>query len=184
MQVKRIVANIAAENVAAARRFYQDILGLDLLMDLGWIATYGSSRKMSVQVSIMSEGGSGDLHPVQADGIRAVRRARTEDALLRPGGVPPWVHAQNVATSAIEPCNDDDLIARPDAPEALEHFGLEGQPGLGCAFVGLSGGRFEIGQRRLNPPDGLHVETRHVLLPISVRHRAARGQKVSTTGNS
>jgi catechol 2,3-dioxygenase-like lactoylglutathione lyase family enzyme len=58
MQVKRIVANIAVENVAAARRFYQDILGLDLLMDLGWIATYGSSQKMSVQVSIMSEGGS------------------------------------------------------------------------------------------------------------------------------
>jgi catechol 2,3-dioxygenase-like lactoylglutathione lyase family enzyme len=63
MQVKRIVANIAAENVAAARRFYQDILGLDLLMDLGWIATYGSSQKMSVQVSIMSEGGSGTPVP-------------------------------------------------------------------------------------------------------------------------
>ena len=58
MHVKRIVANIAAENVAAARRFYQDILGLDLLMDHGWIATYGSSQKMSVQVSIASEGGS------------------------------------------------------------------------------------------------------------------------------
>jgi catechol 2,3-dioxygenase-like lactoylglutathione lyase family enzyme len=58
MQVKRIVANIAADNVAAARRFYQDILGLDLLMDLGWIATYGSSERMSMQVSIMSEGGS------------------------------------------------------------------------------------------------------------------------------
>ena len=58
MHVKRIVANIAAENVAAARRFYQDILGLDLLMDHGWIATYGSSQKMSVQISIASEGGS------------------------------------------------------------------------------------------------------------------------------
>ena len=58
MHVKRIVANIAAENVTAARRFYQDILGLDLLMDHGWIATYGSSQKMSVQVSIASEGGS------------------------------------------------------------------------------------------------------------------------------
>ena len=51
MQVKRIVANIAAEDIAAARRFFhQDILGLDVLMDHGWIATYGSSQKMSVQV--------------------------------------------------------------------------------------------------------------------------------------
>jgi len=45
MQVKRIVANIATEDIAAARRFYQGILGLDLLMDHGWLATYGSSRR-------------------------------------------------------------------------------------------------------------------------------------------
>ena len=63
MQVKRIVANIAAEDIAAARRFCQDILGLDVLMDHGWIATYGSSQKMSVQVSIASEGGSGTPVP-------------------------------------------------------------------------------------------------------------------------
>ena len=59
MQVKRIVANIAAEDVSAAKRFYHDILGLGVLMDHGWIVTYGSSQRMSVQVSIASEGGSG-----------------------------------------------------------------------------------------------------------------------------
>lgn len=59
MKVKRIVANIATPDVAKAKAFYHDILGLDLLMDHGWIATYGSDAKMSVQVSIASEGGSG-----------------------------------------------------------------------------------------------------------------------------
>jgi catechol 2,3-dioxygenase-like lactoylglutathione lyase family enzyme len=63
MQVKRIMANIAAEDVSAARRFYQDILGLDVLMDHGWWLTYGSCQKMSVQVSIASEGGSGTPVP-------------------------------------------------------------------------------------------------------------------------
>ena len=63
MQVKRIMAIIAAEDIAAAKHFYQDILGLDVLMDHGWIATYGSSQKMSVQVSIASEGGSGTPVP-------------------------------------------------------------------------------------------------------------------------
>lgn len=63
MKVKRIVANIATEDVAAAKRFYQDILGLDLLMDHGWLATYGSAQKMSVQVSVASEGGSGTPVP-------------------------------------------------------------------------------------------------------------------------
>jgi catechol 2,3-dioxygenase-like lactoylglutathione lyase family enzyme len=59
MKVKRIVANIATPDVAKAKAFYRDILGLDLLMDHGWIATYGSDAKMSVQISIASEGGSG-----------------------------------------------------------------------------------------------------------------------------
>ena len=63
MKVKRIVANIRTPDVAAARRFYGDVLGLDLLMDQGWIATYGSAETMSLQVSIASEGGSGTPVP-------------------------------------------------------------------------------------------------------------------------
>ena len=63
MKVRRIVANIATPDVAAAKRFYHEVLGLDVLMDLGWIATYGSPRKASAQVSIMSEGGSGTPVP-------------------------------------------------------------------------------------------------------------------------
>src|SRR5262245_54027869 len=58
MKVKRIVANVEAPIPAAAKRFYQDVLGLELLMDRGWIATFGSGQKMSVQISFMSEGGS------------------------------------------------------------------------------------------------------------------------------
>src|SRR5689334_22521890 len=63
MKVKRIVANIAAKDLAAARRFYGEILGLDVLMDHGWITTYGSAQKMTVQVGIASEGGSGTPVP-------------------------------------------------------------------------------------------------------------------------
>lgn len=63
MKVKRIVANISGKKISAAKKFYEDILGLDMMMDLGWIATYGSKTKMSVQVSFMSEGGSGTEVP-------------------------------------------------------------------------------------------------------------------------
>lgn len=63
MKVNRIVANIAVKDVAAAKRFYQDILGLDILMDHGWIVTYGSAQKMTVQVGIATEGGSGTPVP-------------------------------------------------------------------------------------------------------------------------
>jgi hypothetical protein len=44
-------------------RIHRDTLELDLLMDHGWIATYGSSRRMSVQVSFASEGGTGTPVP-------------------------------------------------------------------------------------------------------------------------
>ena len=58
MIVKRIVANIAAKDIELARRFYGEVLGLDCLMDQGWILTYGSEQEMTVQVSIATQGGS------------------------------------------------------------------------------------------------------------------------------
>jgi hypothetical protein len=57
--------------------------------------------------------------------MRAVGRARTEDALLCPGGVSAWMYAQNVATCAIEPGDDNDLIAGMKAPETFEHLRFE-----------------------------------------------------------
>jgi catechol 2,3-dioxygenase-like lactoylglutathione lyase family enzyme len=63
LEVQRIVANVRAVDPALAEKFYGDILGLDLLMDMNWIRTYGSKTKMSVQVSFMSEGGSGTPVP-------------------------------------------------------------------------------------------------------------------------
>jgi catechol 2,3-dioxygenase-like lactoylglutathione lyase family enzyme len=95
LQVKRIVANIAAEDVSAARRFYQDILGLDVLMDQGWITTYGSSQKMSVQVSIMSEGGSGTPVPdlsIEVDDLdTALERMKKAKVAIKYGPADePW----------------------------------------------------------------------------------------------
>ncbi|QNM94986.1 alpha/beta fold hydrolase [Chitinimonas koreensis] len=63
MQVRRIVANIATAEPARAEAFYRDLLGLELLMDHGWIRTYGSEQPMGVQLSIAAEGGSGTAVP-------------------------------------------------------------------------------------------------------------------------
>src|SRR5690606_5084802 len=63
MAVKRIVANIATPDPAAARAFYADILGLDLLMDHGWLVTYGNDAATTPQVSFAIEGGSGTPVP-------------------------------------------------------------------------------------------------------------------------
>jgi catechol 2,3-dioxygenase-like lactoylglutathione lyase family enzyme len=74
MRVRRIIANIATSDIAAARRFYQDVLGLDLLMDHGWIATYGSTETMDVQISFAEQGGSGTPVPdlsIEVDDVEA-----------------------------------------------------------------------------------------------------------------
>lgn len=80
MRVRRIVSNIAAADIAAARRFYHDVLGLEIMMDHGWIATYGSPQQMAVQISVASEGGSGTPVPdlsIEVDDIDATLEAMT-----------------------------------------------------------------------------------------------------------
>ena len=59
MKVKRIVANIKTRKISAAKRFYGKALGLDILMNHGWLITYGSAAKMTTQLSFASQGGSG-----------------------------------------------------------------------------------------------------------------------------
>lgn len=63
MKVKRIVSNIFTSDLKAAEVFYKKILGLELLMDHGWINTYGSPEPMSVQISFATEGGSDTAVP-------------------------------------------------------------------------------------------------------------------------
>lgn len=63
MKVKRIVANIDTMNVSEAKVFYQEILGLDVLMNHEWIVTYGSGEVMDVQISFASQGGSSTPTP-------------------------------------------------------------------------------------------------------------------------
>ena len=54
----------------------------------------------------------GDLDAVQADGVRAVGGSRAEDSFLRSGLVAAWVDAEDVAVGAIEPGEEQDLVAR------------------------------------------------------------------------
>ncbi|MER8393615.1 VOC family protein [Mesorhizobium sp. M1340] len=95
MKVKRIVANIDTQDIAAAKPFYQDVLGLDLKMDMGWIATYGSQETMSVQVSFMAEGGSGTPVPdisIEVDDVdAALESMRTTGFVIEYGPADePW----------------------------------------------------------------------------------------------
>lgn len=85
MKVKRIVANVATSDLDKAKAFYAQILGLEVLMDLGWIRTYGSSDSMTIQLSVMSEGGSGTVVPDLSIEVDNVEEALTR---VRQAGIP------------------------------------------------------------------------------------------------
>lgn len=56
--VKRIVANIKTTDLPKADVFYQDILGLEILMDHDWIKTLGNEEEAKVQISFATQGGN------------------------------------------------------------------------------------------------------------------------------
>jgi len=95
MKVKRIVSNIQTSDLKKASEFYGDILGLDLLMDLGWIQTYGSDEMMTVQLSFGTEGGSGTPVPdlsIEVDDLdEALARIKAANIPIEYGPVSePW----------------------------------------------------------------------------------------------
>ena len=97
MKVIRIVSNLATPDPARAQAFYGDILGLDLLMDQHWIRTYGSreSSTKPVQISVLSEGGSGAPIPdlsIEVDDLdEALTRVRAANLPIEYGPIDePW----------------------------------------------------------------------------------------------
>ena len=79
---KRIVANIAADDPVRARAFYEQLLGLKPVMDLGWIMTLASDQGQPMpQVSVMSEGGSGTPVPdisIEVDDVDEIYASAVE----------------------------------------------------------------------------------------------------------
>ncbi len=75
MTVRRIVANLHAADPATARSFYRDVLGLDIVMDHGWIVTFACDALAKPQISVASEGGSGTAVPdvsIEVDDVDAI----------------------------------------------------------------------------------------------------------------
>jgi catechol 2,3-dioxygenase-like lactoylglutathione lyase family enzyme len=95
VRINRITANIETSDIDRADAFYHDVLGLVRIMDHGWIRTYGSNSKMTVQISFASEGGSGTPVPdlsIEVDNIEtALARVKRAGILIEYGPQSePW----------------------------------------------------------------------------------------------
>jgi catechol 2,3-dioxygenase-like lactoylglutathione lyase family enzyme len=95
MAVKRIVANIRAEDYGAARAFYGGILEMDVVMDHGWFMVLAGQGDNTPQLGFAKEGGSGTPVPdlsIEVDDVDEALR-RTLAAGLVPAYGPaeePW----------------------------------------------------------------------------------------------
>jgi catechol 2,3-dioxygenase-like lactoylglutathione lyase family enzyme len=63
MSVRRIVPDIKSKNLDASRRFYVDVLGLEVAMDMGFIVTLVSPSNPTAQVSLMRDDDSSTILP-------------------------------------------------------------------------------------------------------------------------
>jgi catechol 2,3-dioxygenase-like lactoylglutathione lyase family enzyme len=76
--VNRAVPNIKSDRPAETREFFVDLLGFELVMDLGWVVTIASPTNRSAQVTIIGNddpaapGISIDVADVDAVHARAV----------------------------------------------------------------------------------------------------------------
>lgn len=95
MAVRRVVANIAAADITAAQGFYGELLGMEIVMDHGWIVTFAGSGQMVPQLSVATEGGSGTPVPdlsIEVDDLEEVeQRMRAAGVAFEYGpAVEPW----------------------------------------------------------------------------------------------
>jgi catechol 2,3-dioxygenase-like lactoylglutathione lyase family enzyme len=95
MSVRRVTPNIKAERLDESHQFYVEVLGLDLKMDLGWIATYVSAANPTAQVSVIVKDATAPAHPdvsVEVEDVDAVHAKAVERDLeiVHPLTDEPW----------------------------------------------------------------------------------------------
>lgn len=82
--VRRIVPNLTTTNADAAKQFYTSVLGLELVMDLDWVATVASAENPSAQISLITEDRTAPVVPaisVEVDDVDAVHAKAVADGL-------------------------------------------------------------------------------------------------------
>jgi predicted enzyme related to lactoylglutathione lyase len=78
MGVRRIVPDFQAPDPAAAEKFYGEVLGLEKVLDQGWMANYVAPDNPSAQIIVMSEDAGAPVVPdasIEVDDVDAAYEA-------------------------------------------------------------------------------------------------------------
>ena len=78
MAVSRVVPDLTSTSLEQAKAFYTHVLGLQVVMDHGWIVTLADPERPEVQLSIMTQDATAPVVPsisVQVDDVDASYQA-------------------------------------------------------------------------------------------------------------
>ncbi len=81
MSVERVVPDLSSRSLDASTRFYRAVLGLEPVMDHGWIVTLADPTRPSVQLSLMTHDETAPVIPdvsIQVDDVDAAYAAALE----------------------------------------------------------------------------------------------------------
>jgi catechol 2,3-dioxygenase-like lactoylglutathione lyase family enzyme len=94
MRIRRVVPDLHGDP-AASREFYEDVIGLELGMDLGWIVTFGSTSNETAQLSVMSTDATAPVTPdvsIEVEDVDEVHAKAVERGfeIVHPPTDEPW----------------------------------------------------------------------------------------------
>jgi predicted enzyme related to lactoylglutathione lyase len=95
MAVRRIVPDFQAPDPSAAAEFYEEVLGLEIALDQGWMVNYVAPDNPSAQIILMREDASAPVVPdasIEVDDVDAAHEAaqRLGSEIVHPLTDEPW----------------------------------------------------------------------------------------------
>ena len=95
MSVRRVVPDFQADDPAGSGAFYAEVLGLEPVMDLGWIVTFAAPGSPAAQISVMREDATASVVPdasIEVDDVDAAHAAaqRLGCEIVHPLTDEPW----------------------------------------------------------------------------------------------
>ena len=95
MRFRRVVPDLASDSLEASSEFYGDVLGLQPVMDHGWIVTLADPEQPGAQISLMTHDETATVLPdvsIQVDDVDAAYAAAVQSGatIVHPLTDEPW----------------------------------------------------------------------------------------------
>ncbi len=95
MRVRRITPDFHAEDPGAGGDFYAGVLGLEKVMDLGWVVTWAAPGNPTAQLTLMREDAGAPVRPdvsIEVDDVAAAYAAAQRQGceIVHPLTDEPW----------------------------------------------------------------------------------------------